>query len=374
MRQPVNARLYVPLALLALAVLGAVWFFQNWENVPVRERVPASGEARLREFLAAERFAERMGMPARELRSLADLESPPAGAVLLLPSHRQAIDAQRATRLLAWVARGGHLVVEAELVGVSDPLLDAAGVRRDTRKPPALKPLSVALGERRLTVHMSSGMSLRAAGRPVFQAGDQLVSVARGKGLISAATSLDFARNPGIGAHDHAEFLWTVLTLAPAPSLQVFFRPQRLSLWGFLAEHAAPALAAAFVLLGLWLWRIVPRFGPVPTDPPPARRRLLDHLRASGRYLWAEGERLELAVVARDAALRRLARAQPDFAVASASEKASRVAALADVPIDDAQRFMAAAGTTSSRIRGAEFMRLVAIAQRVHFALEKGSR
>ena len=369
-----NARVLVPIALVALVALGAVWFFRNFEQVPGKERVPASGEARLREFLAAERLAERMGMPSHELRSLVELDAPPPGTVLLMPSRRQAIDAQRAARLLAWVQRGGHLVVEAELPGVADPLLDGVGVRRETRKPPA-KPLVVtAAGERRLSVRFRSGMALRVARmeqmRTRFQAGDQLVTVARGKGLVTAATSLAFARNDEIGELDHAQLLWTVLTLAPATGFQVFFHPERLSLWRFLVEHAAPALAGGFVLLGLWLWRIAPRFGPVPADPPPARRRLLDHLRASGRYLWTEGLRGPLALAARDAALRRLARAQPDFAVASAAEKAARLAALAGIPPEEAQRFIAAGGTP----RGADFIRLAAIAQRVHFALEKGTR
>jgi hypothetical protein len=131
-------------------------------------------------------------------------------------------------------------------------------------------------------------------------------------------------------------------------------------------------LVATFLLLGCWLWRIVPRFGPVPADPPPARRRLLDHLRASGRYLWTEGLRGQLAAAAREAALRRLARAQPDFAAASGSEKAARLAALASIPLEEAQRFLAAGGA-AAQMRGADFIHLAAVAQRVHFALEKGS-
>lgn len=363
-----SGRVLVPVAVLALAVLSVVWFLQNYERVPGKEWLPPSGEARLRQFLAAERFAERMGMPSRELRSLADLDSPAPGAVLLMPNQRQAIDGQRAARLLAWVQRGGHLVIEAELPGVSDPLLDAAGVQRVAREPLA-KPLLVKVGERSLAVRFRGRMALHAGGAKRFEAGDQLVTVSRGKGLVTAATSLDFARNGAIGDKDHAEFLWTVLTLAPATSLQVFFRPERLSLWRFLSDNALPALIGAFALLGLWLWRIAPRFGPVAADPPPARRRLLDHLRASGRYLWTEGLRGPLALAARDAALRRLSRAQPDFALASASEKAARLAALAAVPIGDAQRFIA-----GNAPRGADFIRLVAVAQRVHLALEKGTR
>lgn len=130
-----NARVLVPVALLALAVLGAIWFLQNFEQMPVKERVGPSGEARVRDFLAAERFAERMGLPARELRSLVDLDSLPVGGVLLLPNRRQAIDSPRITRLLTWVQAGGHVIAEAEFPGVDDPLLGAVGISRETRRP-----------------------------------------------------------------------------------------------------------------------------------------------------------------------------------------------------------------------------------------------
>lgn len=364
-----SARVLVPAGLLALAALAVVWFLQNFEQVPVQERVGPSGEARLREFLAAERFAERMGLPARELRSLVELDSLPAGGVLILPNRRQAIAARRVARLLDWVQAGGHVVAEAELPGVDDPLLAALGVARESRAR-LTKPLVVEVDQRPLHVFFASHTALRSSAKPLLQVEDQLVSFARGKGLATVTTSLDFARNDAIGQHDHAELLWKLLRLAPAPSLQVFFRPERLSLWRFLTSHALPAVLAAFLLLALWVWRIAPRFGPVPADPPPARRRLLDHLRASGRYLWTQGLRGRLAVAARDAALRRLSRAQPDFAVASAGEKAARLAALAGVPLEDAQRFLAAGGA----MRGADFVHLAAIAQRIHFALERGSR
>jgi hypothetical protein len=365
----VSSRVLIPLVALALVVLGVLWFLQTYERVPSKEYVPASGEARLRDFLAAERFAERMGLRSSELRSLADLDTLARSGVLLMPGHRQALDAPRAARLLAWVEAGGHMVVEAELLGVDDPLFAALGIAREAREF-ILKPLLVDIDGRPLKVLFVSRMALRSAVTPRLQVGDQLVSFPRGKGLVTAVTNLNFARNDFIGANDHAEFLWKVLTLTPAPVLQVFFRPERLSLWNFLWERALPVLIGSVLLLIFWLWRIAPRFGPVPADAPPARRRLLDHLLASGRYLWTQGLRAHLAVAARDAALHRLARAQPDFAHASATERAARVAALAAIAPEEAQRFIAAGGA----LRGADFMRLAAIAQRLHFALERGSR
>ena len=55
-------------------VLWAAWFLSTHDRVLVQEWVGPSGEARLREFLAAQRFAERMGWKVTDMRSLPELE------------------------------------------------------------------------------------------------------------------------------------------------------------------------------------------------------------------------------------------------------------------------------------------------------------
>jgi Domain of unknown function (DUF4350) len=378
-----------------LLVLGVVWFLANHDRVMSQEWVGPSGEARRRDFLAAERFAERMGMKVAEVRSLPELDALPAQAALIVPHGRQQLPPSRVASLLQWVERGGHLIAEAEYPGVADPLLDQLGVKRSTVE--AMKqPLAVEVpgAERKLSVFIPYGVRVEVEERDVrLRAGSSLVSFVRGRGLVTVASSLRFARNPSyddyffklgkrpaasIGAHDHAELLWHVLSLssgreaslAPRYELHVYFRPERLSFWTFLRDNAAPALIALAVLLALWIWSIVPRFGPVAPDVPPGRRRLLDHLRASGRYYWAKGLRSRLVVAARDAALRRLARAQPDFAGAPPAERAARLAVLIQSSKEDAAKFMSAAGA----MRGADFIRVTQDAQRVHSALEKGSK
>lgn len=365
-------RLLVLLGIVALAGLALAWWRANFELLPVKEWVGASGEARVRQFLAAERFAERMGWKATEARSLPALDALPARGTLILPSRRQALSEERLTELVRWTERGGHLIAEAELLGVPDPLLDLLRVERQ-QAPPTAKPLVVEFPGtgRRLSVAMFSGMKLVATDADVrLRAGEQLVSFARGGGMVTVAATLDFARNRAIGDNDHAEMLWRLLELTPGRALVVYWSPMRLSLWGFLTEHAAPALAATALLLALWLWSIAPRFGPVAPDAPLGRRRLLDHLRASGRYYWNQGLRSRLVVAARDAALRRIAHAQPDFAAASEAERVSRLASVAGISREDAARFISAAGT----MRGADFIRLAHHAQRVHSALEKGAK
>jgi hypothetical protein len=369
-----RAQLWVPVAILALVGLGAWWWFTNFERVPDKRTVGPSGEARRNPFLAAERFVVRMGMrEARQLRSLPELDALEPGGVLLLPNRRQALDAPRIARLRQWVLAGGHLIAEAEFPGVADPLLDAFSVGREATDVVASSPLQVQAPGKKLAVSFPDAYALKPRSREaaLVQGGSKIFSFRSGKGVATFATSLAFARNGLIGQHDNAEFFWTLATATePAKELRIFARPERLSLWGFLKANAAPALAAAALLLLAWLWRIMPRFGPVAPDLPPARRRLLDHLRASGRYYWAKGLRSRLVVAARDAALWRLARAQPDFASASPKEKAGRLASLIQATPEEAHRFLGAAGA----MRGADFIRITQHAQRVHSALEKGGK
>jgi len=367
------------LALAGLGVLLIVWYVSGFERVPVTERVGLSGEARLRPLLAAERFAERMGLPAREARALPELDRLPARSVLILPRQRRSVDERRAAQLVTWVASGGHLIVEAEFEPVADPVLRRFGLRveRDTaaRQPVHLE--VTGAGRRLALMSLRPGRMVADYGTPAFRVGapgaERIVSLPVGEGLVTAAVELDFARNPFIGMHDHAELLWRILGLARSEELVVFHHPQRLSLWGFLVEHAAGALLAAGLLLALWLWRIAPRYGTLLPDPPPVRRRLLDHLRASGRFLWAQGLGATLAAAARESALRRVARAYPDFAEAPPAERAARLAALAGLaPAETAA--LLAPGKAVVAPSGHELIRLVHCAQRVHAALERGNR
>lgn len=370
-----NTRIVVPLGAAALIAIGVIWFFSSFERVPVKERVGPSGEARMRPFLAADRFAQRMGLRTKELRSRAELDALPARGVLLLPLGHQELEGRRLGQILAWVERGGHLIAEAEYLPLADPLFDLLGVQRVVAKHFARDLKFQADDGRTLQLSLPDRIALEPQ-VPQFRLrianGDEIKVAAfpRGKGMVTVASSLGFARNNLIGQHDNAELLWQLLQLTPAAELQVYFQPQRLSLWRFFAENAAALLAAAGVLLALWLWRIAPRFGPVAPDQPLSRRRLLDHLRASGRYFWATGLRARLVAAARDAALRRIARSQPDFATASTAERTARLAALAGISAAEAARLLDAAGP----MRGAAFIQVVANAQRVHSALEKGKR
>src|SRR5688500_11067759 len=155
---PAMMRWLIPVGLLALVVLGVVAFLSAYERVPATERVGPSGEARRNPFLAAERLAARMGLRTRHVRALPDFDTLSRNGVLLMPRGRQAIEPRRMRDLAGWVEGGGHLIAEAELPGMADPLLDLFGILRTAATPEDAKPAPVDLpGGRKLNVTLEIG-------------------------------------------------------------------------------------------------------------------------------------------------------------------------------------------------------------------------
>jgi len=338
-------RVFVVAILAACLAAAALWFYSNFERRTESEWIGFQGKARYDRWLAAERLLQRMGAKAAAVRSLPELGSLPASATLLLPRGRQALSPQLRQSLLDWVQQGGRLIVEAEIPNLPDPLLGALGVRRklirtaDTPKKDEddsgrLAPIEVALPPELapVTVGMNPHIDLKANGALAqFGNGEAntMLLLQAGRGHALVLNDFEALSNHSIGEYDHAEFLWRIVQVDQgAPSVFFFYDPRKLSLFEWLRAHAWSAVAGAAVLLLIWLWRAVPRFGPTAPDPERTRRRLLDHLRASGRFLWAHDGAQVLVDAAREACLRRIVRVHPELLAASDAEREARMTEL----------------------------------------------
>lgn len=359
------------LLLLAIAAAGAAWFLKNFEYTTRKIHTGYSGEALRNPWLAVQRLVERMGVRAVPIVTPPDLRDMAASGTLVLPARRNTLTQPLRESILQWVERGGRLVVAAEYSGQPDPLLDALGVKRSFVRPEDIgtkADMEIRLpGEDdALQVRLPRTMRLEG-GNPVFAfdggQGNVLLVLERGKGRVFVVNDLFFASNALIGVDDHAEFFWALASAEPAGGTVYFFnRPGKLSLSQWLQENAWAPLGGLALLVLLWLGSAAPRFGPVSPDPPRGRRRLLDHLRASGRFLWSNGGAQRMLDAARDACLRRIARAHPDFLAVPEAERPQRLAGLLGWPEDRARRLLAPAGAG----RMIEFMDTIALYQSVH--------
>lgn len=336
-----------PLAALLLAALiaaGGVWFYFNFERVTEQEYVGLQGEALRNPLLAATRLIERMGRKTRQVRSFAELDRLAPGGTLILARGRAGLTQAQAARLLSWVERGGLLIVEPEPYQSRDLILDALKLRRRQlrlRPPPSPSEIRLTGAPAPLRVRFDNRQDLVDVERRAALALDDhwsvlLLEYRQGGGRIIVLNGLSFLHNLAIGRNDHAEFAWRLVQWNPAaPEVVVASRLAPPSLVRWLLENAWQALAIAGALLALWLWSVVPRFGPLQPDPLPQRRRLLDHLRASGLFHWKAGGAARLMAAAREACLRKVARVHPGVVELPPPERVERIAALTRLPVRD---------------------------------------
>jgi len=142
----------------------------------------------------------------------------------------------------------------------------------------------------------------------------------------------NFFNNGRLPRYDHAELLLTLAALQPAAKRAMIVQdinatPWYLALW----RSGGTALSALAVLLVLLLWRamIGGRFGPLLPQPAGARRALLEHIEASGNWLWkVPGGRAVLLGAARRETLALLARRAPELRQLESNALCARLARL----------------------------------------------
>lgn len=331
-------------ALVLLIATGAVWLVLNFEYVSEPEYVGLQGEARRNPLLAAMRLYERMGVPAREARRVADLDTLEPGATLILLRQRAALTQRHTEELLSWVSAGGHLIVEPQDYRARDRVLDGLNIhRRPLRLQPPRKPSEFRLPHAPEALRVDFGPRqhfIDVEKRAVLTVDEHwsvlLQRLPLGRGHVTVVNGLRFMMSRRIGELDHAEFAWQLVRFQPAtPAVVVAARLEMPSLASWLRESASAAALTGALLILLWLWRVVPRFGPMRADPPPSRPRLLDHIRASGRFHWASGSARRLLAAAREACLRAIARNHPGLTAMPPQAQVARLAQLTALPAAD---------------------------------------
>lgn len=309
-------------AVLALALASLI------EVVPTEVEVGPQGEARRDPHLAARRLLAELGVPAESRRALQPL--PPAGHVLVLLAPDGALTGRDAERLLAWVEAGGRLVATPQRA-LAEPL----GARVEETEHPFTGILPVAPGPGlAYTVEIDTSLSLSDPGGGAewtSTTGPEgiglLLRYRRGEGVVTLLSDLAFLENHRIGEHQHAALFWhLVRSEGQPPGVRLIGSLDYPSLSALLLRRGWPALAAGGALLALWAWRRAARFGPPLPDPPAGRRRLLEHVRAAGDFLWRQGRGEDLVASTRRGLGRAAARLHPGWERLDERERVARLA------------------------------------------------
>lgn len=272
------------------------------------------GEARRKPFLAAWRLLESRGWEVEERHGLSSL--PGHDRVMVVTAGNEWRRSQR-DAVADWVRAGGHLVYlmagfepygfEAE-AGMEDaggelerigkeahPVLEKFGVRPVLRRN---RTGECRIRGMRLEIGMPPGRGvegpeaiLGAPGvvRSEETGGAGVLSFPVDKGRLTVLGDARVWRNLEIGTMRHATLFWELIRLHGEPGGVWVVEGSDLSFSGLLWSRGWMPLSAFGLFVIGWLWRSLPRFGPVVPPPEPAARDFLSHLAQAGAFLWSRG-------------------------------------------------------------------------------------
>jgi len=366
-------------AAIVAAGVAVLWFLHTFERATVEVWVGPSGEARTNPYLAAQRFMQRLGVEASLIGRNPELASLPPGATLILPIGRSSLTAERIGAITRWVREGGHLIVEPEPTERRDAILEAFRIGRSTppggKLPEAFQvELPSADQPLRVTAASRTALDVTQRDRPDVQAeaggSTWFASWTEGMGRITVLGGVARFRNGAIGKLDNADFLRRTWELSPGTRRVLVWRPiQSPPLWEWITQYALGPLTAGAILTALWLTRTATRFGPVRPAPQRERRRLLEHIRACGRFRWAQGARASLLDAAREICRRRMLTLEPRLAHMTRAQRDRALAASTGIVDDEIARAFDAAPHSTR-----EFVHIVATLASIHGALGRTGR
>ncbi|KLI99052.1 DUF4350 domain-containing protein [Luteimonas sp. FCS-9] len=309
------------LAALALA-LGVAWFLHTHERVDEERTLPPRGEAAYNPLYALRQALREAGVPAQSRQRLRLGEIALATHdTLVVYGDPGAMTPGEIDTLVDWVVAGGHLVVRTPPPRLRDgaarprTLLGALGVQL-VDGGVACEHLRIE-GQPPHTEFCSGRRFLLDEAEPWLFWGDpdDGLAYARfdcGDGWVDVLADMDFLANDALREGPH----WMLARQVLAPNwgrgtVHLVYAASVPPLWYLLLTRGWMAWGPLLLALAAWLWMRTQRLGPLLPSPPPARRALLEHVRASGEHLVRYGRAPLLHDAVRAAFLARLRRRDP---------------------------------------------------------------
>ncbi len=385
-----SRRLRVLAALIAglLAALGVYLYQQTTPYQEVIDHGP-SPEARANPYLAAEHFLRQQGLTVTHANSLDILPLlEPRQHSLLLLGDRANMTPRQADQVLNWTRAGGRLLFVAEALwdektGKSgDLLLDRVQLHQSMTKDLGNPPLDAEADPYPNLTKLyleDEDAPAYVSFDPQFHLEDpknlaqswansalatHMMQLGYGLGSITVVTDAELWKTPNIGQYDNAWLLWYLYS---DTGVTLVFNIDHDNLRTLLLRYFPQALVALAALMGLWIWHVGLRQGPLQAPAPKARRKLQEHLRASADFMLRRSGQHSLLRGLQHDVLRRARHRHPGFEHLGVAEQWQVLAHLTGQPTRAIRQ--ALGPRPRQRLSSAEFSRQVAHLQTLRNAL-----
>lgn len=330
-----NRQRVLMLVLVAGLVVAALvyWIAPKIEFYEREVVEDVSEKVRRNPFLAMERFLVRLGYSVEASRRTEVLDTPPGDRdTLFMEFSEELLTESRTQKLIDWIARGGHLVLEINPAGWDEDGMPENELleRLDLRIPEqpddepdndetdfAEKAEPLIAGGQTFTVDswfggdwLEDGSGTAEAWR--IQGVPAMLRYRLGRGRLTLVHDRDIWTNDRIGNHDHAALLSAMLG-APRGKVWVLYNVRVDNLLDIIWRHAAAAVSALALSLALALWSLYNRFGPLRIPEYRRRRSLGEHVQAMANFSWRHGRAGNLLAAARRELRHRAEMRHPGF-------------------------------------------------------------
>jgi len=221
-------------------------------------------------------------------------------SLVVLPASALASEGQL-LQLEEWVAGGGHAVIlfqraeshwndwndnfgrSIEPPEAVDEWLAAMGIEWRERDFEELLVEGLVWDGERFEVSIEPRYEFGLGGEEA----EVLESREVGVGRLTLMVAAKPFRSRYIDEYDHAALLVAMARVGHGGGGVAFVRGVGLSFWGLLWSHGWPVLVALIGGIVFWLWRSLPRFGPLDSVEAGGTLRAYDHhLEALGDFHW----------------------------------------------------------------------------------------
>jgi hypothetical protein len=259
--------------------------------------------------------------------------------IIVLATPMEHLSTDERAELMQWVVRGGHLISNLadpddssdskapQQPGSLQRLFDVH-LRESEKMDSDLRSVTVS-GEGSLQAHFDPSYFLQPGKiRPVWSVRDNVglhaLRFRYGEGYITLISDDEWMDNCCLDDGDHGALLWRLVDVRPlaglrsfrpdkAPEVWLIYDQDRQSLLQLLWQNASALIVATLVFVLAWVWQSMQRFGPLRSELPSQRRRLTEHLQASGRYLLRQHALDRLFDASRQRLLAQVQRRHPQW-------------------------------------------------------------
>jgi hypothetical protein len=295
-----------------VGILLIVAVLMQLEQREVDIETGLKGEARTNSLYAHRLFLKRMGIPAEKQNNANSFKQQPSSqSVIFLYTPRTTLSEEQTSRLLDWVKRGGHLITTLDKTENDNPLLDELGIIQEDQvylddtdaDNPAIKSKTDGVIQQASWNIKLSNIDKTLNIQPDFfkplstEYDDELINL-NGKafiinatldeGLVTIVSDMEFLEYEGLGDLDHAEFFYALINYHHDHPETVWLinNGSASSLFTLIWQNAhLLIITLSLILLALFFF-LKQRFGPTIPVPVLDRRRIMEHIQASGHHLW----------------------------------------------------------------------------------------